>query len=231
MKICCMADIHGNLIDIQPCDMVIIAGDICPAYNHNIYFQANWLNSVFSEYINILPAKHKIVIAGNHDFIFEKKPELVNTRKYIYLKDSEAIIEGLKIWGTPWQPYFFDWAFNLYEPDLIKKWELIPNDTNILVVHGPPYGLGDLAPRQVIQPENEEKWVDGEHTGSPGLLERIKKVRPALAVYGHIHEGYGKWKEPGLETVCVNAAIGYRGEHKPIYIDLQLFPKACGVSD
>ena len=111
------------------------------------------------------------------------------------MQDSGIEWEGLKIWGTPWQPWFMDWAFNLREPELKKKWELIPADTDILVLHGPPHGLGDAV--------LEDHGV--YHTGSPSLLERIKIIEPKLAVFGHIHEGRGQWQISS--TVLANVTI------------------------
>jgi Icc-related predicted phosphoesterase len=89
---------------------------------------------------------------------------------------------GLNFYGTPWQPWFLDWAFNLRtEKELKGKWDLIPSETDVLITHCPPYGYGDM---------NAQK----ERLGDKELLEMIRRVRPRLCVYGHIHEGYGKRK-------------------------------------
>jgi Icc-related predicted phosphoesterase len=117
--------------------------------------------------------------------------------EWSYLEDSGIEWNGLKIWGSPWQPRFFDWAFNADEPDLERIWDKIPDDTDILVLHGPPHGYGDKASRV--------NAAGFEHTGSPSLLERIKAIKPKLAVAGHIHSGYGIY-EIG-ETIFVNASL------------------------
>jgi Icc-related predicted phosphoesterase len=110
----------------------------------------------------------------------------------------------MKIWGTPWQPWCFDWAFNLRESELKTKWDLIPNDTDILVVHGPPFGYGDGVPRR-----------DGiENTGSPSLLARIQKIAPKLVVFGHIHEGRGEWR--GGESVLANVTL-VNADYEQVY--------------
>jgi hypothetical protein len=103
---------------------------------------------------------------------------------WTYLQDSGVEWEGLHVWGTPWQPWFFDWAFNGRPEELRQRWALIPEGTDILVVHGPPHGYGDGVPE------------DGEvrRTGCPHLLERIQIIQPRLVVYGHIHEGRGEWQ-------------------------------------
>jgi len=191
-----VSDLHGTLPEIPPCDLLLIAGDVCPITNHGVSFQAHWLRSAFCDWLAATPARQRVFIAGNHDFVFEQMPELLpSTWPGVYLQDAVFEWEGLKIWGTPWQPWFFDWAFNLREPELKEKWALIPEDTDILVVHGPPHGYGDGVP--------SSRGV--RHTGSPSLLERIKKIKPKLVVYGHIHEGRGQWQIG--KTVLANVTI------------------------
>lgn len=206
MKISALSDMHGELPPVPSCDLCLIAGDLCPATDHSIHFQEYWLETVFNRWLKDIDAKKKIFIAGNHDFIFQKRPDLIRKMKFAgtYLEDSETEYEGLKIYGTPWQPYFYDWAFNLYEDDLEKKWEKIPQDTDIIVVHGPPHGYGDLAPR-VIKDENEQEWPSGECTGSPSLLKKITEIKPKLVIYGHIHEGYGQWLLDN--TILANVSV------------------------
>ena len=111
---------------------------------------------------------------------------------------------------------FFWWSFNLAEKDLVEKWALIPNDTDILIVHGPPHGYGDKAPR-----------VGGkgfEHVGSPSLLEKIKIIKPKICVYGHVHGGYGTYKIPELpEIILANCSLlneKYELVNKPMIFEL-----------
>lgn len=206
MKIVAISDQHGFLPKIEECDLLLIAGDICPTTNHRLDFQEYWLGTNFKWWLQEIPAKKIVGIAGNHDEIFQKKPSAVPKLPWTYLQDSETEFEGLKIWGTPWQPYFYDWAFNLYEKELAEKWALIPNDADIIVVHGPPHGYGDKAPR-----------VGGrgyELTGSPSLLEKIKEVKPKLCVFGHIHEGRGEWKLDN--TILANVTI-LNGRYEMVY--------------
>lgn len=216
-KICAISDLHGELPNIEPCDLLLIAGDLCPATNHTVGYQQVWLESQFKEWLEHVDARAKVYIAGNHDFFFEKAPKKTIERTIakipaIYLQDSSTEFEGLNIFGTPWQPFFYDWAFNLYENDLKKKWELIPANTDIIIVHGPPHGLGDWAPR----PKG-----GGEHTGSVSLLEKIKEIKPKLVVTGHIHEGYGLYSVG--DTIVANCSVlngQYELVNKPIVIDL-----------
>jgi Icc-related predicted phosphoesterase len=202
-----ISDQHGVLPEIPPCDLLLIAGDVCPVTNHNPWFQASWLREDFRRWLLAVPARKTIFVAGNHDFVFEQQPDIVpRDLPASYLQDSGLEWEGLQIWGTPWQPWFFDWAFNLHEGDLAHKWALIPDNTDILVVHGPPHGYGDGVPE-----------LDGvRRTGSPSLLLRIRQVRPKLVVFGHIHEGRGQWRIG--DSVLANVTIldeAYRHVHAP----------------
>jgi len=135
----------------------------------------------FNSYLSTLPHRNKIVIAGNHDFCLEREPEISAARitNAIYLQDRSVTVEGIKFYGSPWQPWFFDWAFNLSRGAEIRaKWDLIPADTNVLITHGPAYGILDRTTR-------------GERVGCEDLLEVIKQIRPQMHVFGHIHEAYG----------------------------------------
>lgn len=193
MLICAVSDLHGTLPDVPPCDLLLVGGDVCPLNDHHPAAQAEWLDTAFRAWLDRVPANHVVGVCGNHDFVFQQLPEALPTGlRWTYLQDSGCEVLGLKLWGTPWQPWFFDWAFNLYEPELKAKWDLIPDGTDVLVLHGPPRGYGDEVAR-------------GERTGSPSLLERIRRVRPKLAVFGHIHEGRGEWNLDG--TVLANVSI------------------------
>lgn len=197
MKIIAASDLHGTLPTIPPCDLLLLGGDLCPVSDHSIEHQAEWLDSTFRRWLEQVPARAIIGVAGNHDFIFQQAPDLVPADlTWIYLQDSGTIWEGLRIWGTPWQPWFFDWAFNLYEDDLGAKWDLIPEGTDILVLHGPPFEHGDGVPQR-----------DGSirRTGSPSLLQRIRDLQPRLAIFGHIHEGRGQWQVG--RSVLANVSI------------------------
>ena len=208
MKIVAVSDLHGTLPVIPPCDLLLIGGDICPITNHKVAFQGEWLGREFRAWLAKQPARKIVGIAGNHDFVFEQRPDLVpGDLPWTYLQDSAADWEGLKFYGTPWQPWFHDWAFNLYEPDLKLKWDVIPEGTDILVLHGPPFGYGDAVPER-----------DGpvRHTGSPSLLRRIEEVAPKLAIFGHIHEGRGEWQHGPTRLANVTILdVGYDHVYPP----------------
>jgi Icc-related predicted phosphoesterase len=137
-----------------------------------------------------------------------------------YLEDSFITIESpefsrpIKFYGSPWQPWFYDWAFNLPRmgEELQKKWSLIPDDTDVLITHGPPNGYGDLV-NNFRQPNT--------NVGCECLMSRIGEIKPLVSVFGHIHEGYGS--EYGDKTLFVNASTctsGYKPINKPIVVDL-----------
>ena len=218
MKVIGVSDLHGTLPAVEPCDLLLVAGDICPVSDHSIATQAQFLGGPFAEWLERVPAKHVVGVAGNHDFIFEHEPRLVpEGLRWHYLQDADATIEGLKVYGTPWQPWFYDWAFNLREPELARKWELIPEDTDVLVCHGPPYGYGDAVPRRQGPPA---------YQGSPSLLEAVKRVKPRLMVYGHLHEGRGRWDlghADGSVTTLANVTlvdVSYRPVYPPMAFEL-----------
>jgi Icc-related predicted phosphoesterase len=198
MKIVAISDMHGTLPQTPPCDLMLIGGDICPIRNHASAFQAEWLNTVFRRWLAEQPARKIVGVCGNHDFVFEREPGLVpRDLPWTYLQDSGIEWEGLKIWGSPWQLWFHDWAFNLYEEQIKAKWDLIPAGTDILVLHGPPFGYGDAVPgRTPDQPRL---------TGSTTLLKRIEEIQPKLAIFGHIHEGRGVWMHGA--TTLANVTI------------------------
>jgi Icc-related predicted phosphoesterase len=214
VRIVALSDLHGYLPPHLPaCDLLLLAGDLCPVTDHSLDFQAQWLATEFRAWLECREARKIIAIAGNHDFIFERMPELVPCDlPWIYLEDSGIEWEGLRIWGTPWQPCFFDWAFNGDPAKLQQQWSLIPDETDILIVHGPPWGYGDSV---------EDRPGQFRNTGCPHLLERIKEITPRLVVFGHIHEGRGEWRLG--KTTLANVTIldvDYRVAHKPWVMEL-----------
>jgi Icc-related predicted phosphoesterase len=170
----------------------------------------------FNRWLGTLPHKHKIFVAGNHDFLFERAPQLACSlmSNAIYLLDSFRIIEGLKIYGSPWQPRFFDWAFNLDRGrEIRRKWERIPDDTDILITHGPPHGILD----GVI-----DRWTGTiEAVGCEELLPVVQRIKPRVHIFGHIHAGYGQVEQDGVQFINASSCNeAYKIVHPPIVIDL-----------
>lgn len=215
MKICVTSDTHGFLPKIPECDIFMHAGDICPVINHRITYQKHFIhNDLLSWFNKKIPSKHNVFTPGNHDYIFEKHPEFIPTMwKAHCLIDQFVEIEGLKIWGSPWQTWFRDWAFNAPkeggEEFLDKIYSKIPDDTDIIITHGPPYGLGDKTDR-------------GDHTGSHSLLKAMERIKPKFVITGHIHSAVGSYRF-GDTTQVINASYlneRYLPHTQPIMLEI-----------
>jgi len=206
MKIVIVSDTHGmhDEIDIPSGDVFIHAGD---------FTQNGTLKQVerFGLFLESLSHPHKIIIAGNHEYCFEQNPgqsqQLLSN--CTYLQDSSIVIDDIKFYGSPWQPWFLDWAFNLERgEDIRKKWDLIDSDTDVLITHGPPVGHGD-------------KVVSGELVGCEDLISYVERIKPKYHIFGHIHEGYGITRNP--HTTFINASscdFSYRPVNAAIVIEI-----------
>jgi Icc-related predicted phosphoesterase len=192
MRIVCVSDTHGwhALTEIPDGDILVHGGDLT---------RRGALDNVaeFDRWLGALPHRHKVVIAGNHDFCFQEQPHAARARltNAIYLEDSGCEIEGLKFYGSPWTPIFFDWAFMLSEEELDAKWALIPSGLDVLITHGPPRGIQDLTNRD-------------DHAGSRTLLHRVYEVKPRLHVFGHIHEAAGRTDADGITFLNASTQMG-----------------------
>lgn len=205
LKVVCWSDTHNHhqQIKVPDGDILIHAGDLT---------SRGTLDSItrFNEHLATLPHRHKVVIAGNHDFGFERQPEAARAliTNAIYLEDEEVELEGIRIYGSPWQPWFYNWAFNLQRGEEIRaKWDLIPEGIDILVTHGPPYGYLD-------------RTDSGEAVGCQDLLEVVNKIRPKYHIFGHIHEAYGT--DSNGVTTFINASsctLQYKPTQPPIAFD------------
>ena len=215
MKIVFISDTHGkheyltskaynNILGSG--DVLVHAGDVSNVGKaHEIKQFLDWFsNTDFT---------HKVFIAGNHDFGFETNtdiaPEYKNKGVH-YLFDSEVVIDGIKFYGSPWQPEFYNWAFNLPRGEkLAEKWAKIPEGLDILITHGPAWGHLDTV-----------KFNPTFNLGCELLAERIKVVKPKIHVCGHIHTGYG-YKFDG-DTHYFNAAVldeSYNFTQKPLTVE------------
>jgi predicted phosphodiesterase len=189
-------------IEVPDGDLLIHAGDLTyRGTQGEVERELAWIDS--------LPHKHKVVVPGNHDWLFDPNrpasfrgwllPQGVSVDDLMSrfptitpLIDQSATIEGFKVYGSPWQPWFYDWAFNFPRHDpghetAKATWAKIPDDTQILVTHSPPRGILDLT-------------YGGEDTraGCPELWKRIEALdHLRLHVFGHLHESYGRedWGE------------------------------------
>lgn len=204
MRIVAVADTHtfeADLPEIPDGDVFVHAGDLLRAGTlDELEAVAAWIRG--------LPHSHKIVVAGNHDWCFLREREaavLMLGEGVTYLEDSGCTIAGIRFWGSPWQPAYNDWAFNLERgAPLAEKWALIPESTDVLVTHGPPHGFGDRGP------------IPGRQ-GCEDLRARVERVRPRLHLFGHIHQDGGLWDEDGV--AYVNATT-WECERPPTVVEL-----------
>lgn len=179
-KILATADLHGNLPTIPECDLLLIGGDVCPMWDHHVDVQKYWLDYDFRNWLENVPARKVIGIAGNHDFVFQKS-KIGDTLPWTYLKDSETDFEDLRIWGLPWVPNLPGWAFYAPAEPLKAKHDLIPKGIDIVLSHGPPRNYGDLS------------FMGHIHVGCKSANDMLERVKPKVFVNGHIHEGYGDY--------------------------------------
>lgn len=164
-------------------------------------------------WIRALPHRHKIVVAGNHDGCFEDVATRAEAIAMLgtdvtYLQDSAATIDGLSLWGSPWTPRYYDWAFMLERDGaaLAERWAAIPNNVDLLITHGPPHGILDASSYGAIR------------AGCALLRARIEVVTPRVHVFAHIHEDGGA-KVFG-ETLCANVTT-WECERAATVIDME----------
>jgi len=220
VRIVCVSDTHMHKFEPPEGDVLIHAGDhTFRGTQIELEEVKEHLDSIKDRY------KHIILIAGNHDWLFKRDEQTARDifKDYIYLQDSSVIIEGVKIYGSPWQPRFGWWAFNLERGQDIKaKWDMIPEDTDILVTHGPPYGKGDKVYRGVIHDEMmDQQLSEYERVGCKDLKQAVERIKPKYHIFGHIHSGYGTYKNE--DTTFINASIvneRYENVNTPIVFDI-----------
>ena len=209
MKFVALSDTHCRHKEIRlpKGDVLLHAGDF--TYKGH---KAEALD--FLKWFADQPFKHKIFIAGNHEFYFEKASaeeiKHLLPAGVVYLNDNGININGINIWGSPVTPWFHDWAFNRKRGAAINKhWKLIPPETDVLLTHGPPYGILDSV-------------INDNQIGCRHLLQRVKIIKPKVHVFGHIHESYGSVVEGG--TKFINASIvneSFERANKPTLFELR----------
>lgn len=197
MRLVALSDTHGlhGKVTVPDGDILIFGGDFCThgfSFGEVFHFR-NWFKA--------LPHKHKIIISGNHDRLMEMRPELATEFADLnihYLWDSGTTIEGINFWGSPYTPWFNNWAFNEHRDNMSRHWNLIPDGTDILVTHGPPQGI-----RDGLYTINAGE----QHLGDPQLLEAVYRVNPDVHIFGHIHAGYGQQHEKPVGISFYNVSI------------------------
>jgi Icc-related predicted phosphoesterase len=223
MRICAISDMHGNLnFNVQESDILVCAGDILPCnYYSNqefmiIHQQESFIRDELIPWFKKQPVKDIVFIAGNHDWIFEWNRKIIlNFPKNIhYLQDELIEIQGLKIYGTPQQPIFCDWAFNRSPERLEMFFNEIPEGLDILISHTAPFKIMD----KVDFPN------DKGHFGCRILRKKIKEVKPKYVIFGHFHGEHGMEKIDDMGDITfINASLlneAYKLEKEPIYFEV-----------
>lgn len=218
VRVVCISDTHSQLkhVAVPDGDVLIHAGDLS---------KTGSVNEIAEQFklLNGMPHEHVVVVAGNHDRALQNVPDLAQLyrRRYArvtYLNSESAVIVGIKIWGSPWTPWFQDWAFNFAqgpegERQAEKHYATIPSDTQLLITHGPPRGILDRLDDHGSDP--------GAHVGSLALRERMSSLPQLLAhIFGHIHNAHGTSRVGNM--LFVNAAICdelYHPTQLPIVLD------------
>jgi Icc-related predicted phosphoesterase len=229
----CISDTHNKHreLEMPHGDILLHSGDISYASKGDILQEAKQLED-FSLWLGEQFYDHIVIIAGNHDFLFEKEEERaieILTKHHPnvhYLNQTSVFLEGLKIYGEPRQPRFCNWAFNVDRPQMKAAWAKVPVDADIILSHGPPEGYGDLVEDDhgvsVFGDHDPFKHVGCRHLAN--LFDSGKSIHsPKLITFGHIHEGYGQWYKPKTNTRLVNASVcneHYQTTNRPVVIEI-----------
>lgn len=224
MRVVCISDTHEKhreLGELPEGDLLIHAGDVSMIGAWDA--RGAEACADFVRWFEEQPHRWKVVIPGNHDFHWvdwqRPKAHDLGVRTFLLI-DEWVVVDSpeyeIKIYGSPWTPRFGHWAF-MEGPEIRERWDAIPEDTDILITHGPPYRLMD------------QPWGDREHVGCVHLANRVENIHPRLHVFGHIHGSYGRVDREEIKMsgvirrTSVNASVvgeDYRVQNAPIVVDL-----------
>lgn len=205
MRLALLSDTHEqhDKFIIPECDVFIHAGD---------FTMNGRIDKIqeFNKWLSKVPAQHKLVIPGNHEVgwdaagVFALQEQISNA--YV-LVDSGITLNTIRFHGIPWTPTFgYGWAFNANPEKMKSVCDLIPNDVDVIISHGPPKAILD-------------ETLGGDFVGSPELLSIIHRIKPKLVVFGHIHEAYGTQEAEGTAYANVSAVdFSYQPRPDPVVI-------------
>lgn len=222
MKTALISDTHSyhRMINLPTdIDCIVHCGDSTnyrELYKNEIEFED------FLDWYSNLDIKYKILNAGNHDSHLTKKynKDKVKEAGIIYLEHEYYEIEGLKLFSSPYTPLFGDWSFMIDRSKLSRYWEVLEEGIDLLVSHGPPKGILDIA---------EKRDGNIEFCGDSALWKAVNKVKPKYHVFGHIHDNHNIINN-GIrivnDTTFINCSMVEDGKftqgiiNKPIIIEL-----------
>ena len=203
LKVAVISDIHTYLNQIikrrnflPEADVFIFPGDM--TYRGTPEELTEWRRLVQKHFLD--KGRKVVAIAGNHELGVEAYPNaslgIINPQPdqgFFWLHDSLCEIDGFTFWGSPYTPWFCDWAFNIRtEEELQTHWDTCPEKVDCMITHGPPKGILDMTHR-------------GQHVGSTSLRDTVAGLKPQLHTFGHIHEAYGVRQIGGV--TYINASI------------------------
>lgn len=204
-SLCIISDTHRKhrAVTIPNCDILIHCGDFCSFQQEDLQTLAD-VDAWFAE----APAEHVICIGGNHDFPLQGRDfRFVHAQ---FLDDALIELAGLTIYGSPWCPDLSGFAYYATSDQLLERWKQIPTGIDVLITHAPPFGVLDLPTSGTV------------NLGCPHLRNELKRIRPRLHVFGHVHASHGMNKTP--DTHYINAAIvggeHFQVRHAPTNIEL-----------
>jgi len=229
IKICAISDLHGHLpINVVPCDIVLIVGDILPLEVQSDVLRAEmWTMSNLSNWIQNLPCTHCIGVLGNHDVAYSRKSEILD-RLYKATKNKVELLENtetnvifedrtIKIWGSPWCKIFGNWAYMASDEKLQEYYSTMPKFCDIVITHDAP-AAGDLG-------TITEGFQKGVKAGNKVLAKIIKEKQPQIALSGHIHSSNHKLeKKKGFgNTLFATVSLvneNYQPIYEPLYFEI-----------
>jgi Icc-related predicted phosphoesterase len=208
MRVAVTSDWHGYLPPyVPPCDLLVVAGDVGVRHDGGFEnFSVGAPTLLYSDLRRWIEEQEceVVCVAGNHDFA----TDVLRSLPWTYLEDEAAVVGDAVVWGTPWSnPFGQGWAFNMTEEEQAENLRLCPDDVNVIVSHGPPYGACD---------RTSPRWGEPKRVGSKALRDRMAELPDLeLVACGHIHSGYGR------EGIVVGGSLvdeEYRVANIPIVV-------------
>jgi Icc-related predicted phosphoesterase len=191
MRSVVISDTHGLHIQVPRLpdgDALVHAGDFL---NSGLDFRELFS---FNQWLGEQDFQHRIVCSGNHDRYFQAAPKIARSilTNATYLENTGTMIDGVSFWGFPYTPEFMNWAF-MYPPGLAARryWDQIPRNLDVLITHGPPFGILD------------QSTPGGPHLGCEELRKAIEDKKPRVHLFGHIHGGAGVFESGATRFVNV----------------------------